>query len=215
MQKDKYSDSSYRKVLKNIQASRKSIYFAAALLAATLTIVPIAAMAHPSFIYTEAQWGKSVNAVNNAPNTVFVGNATLATNGTVLFNYVGTGGNDSFYLYGGNASGNFVATGRYNNTFSIITGNPTDGYMSNATTFSLMTGANSTFYIIQSNLNGSVTFAITGGSLSNVTETDVGILAGTPVTLASTTYSINLGFNSTVTLGSIFGGNATTVNVVF
>jgi hypothetical protein len=206
MKKDKYSNLVQRRVLKYLQESRKSIYLVALLLGATLTVVPMAAMAHPSFVYTESGFGKSVNAVNNAPNTLFVGNATLVTNGTTLFNYVGVGGNDTFNLYGGNTTSVFVATGALNNTFNVITGNPVKS--TNSSTFSLMTGDNSTFNITQNNLNGSVTFAITGGMLSNLTETGAG-------NIAATTYSINLGFNSTVVLGSDFQGNATTVNVVF
>ena len=191
-------------VLKYLQESRKYAYFTAALLGAILVAVPVVAMAAPSFVYTESAVGKEVNAVNNAPATTFLANASQVTSGTAQFNFIGVGGNDTFTLYGGNATMVWVATGKGPNTFNINkTGN------GNFSIFSMISGANSSFNIVQNNFNGTDTFAITGGIHSIVNETSYG------KQVADTFYSINLGTNSTVILGSDFQGNATTVNVVF
>lgn len=179
----------------------------AAFLGAILVAAPIAAMAGTTFNYTENGFGKAVNAVNASPSTSFVGNATMVTNGTAVFNFLGMGGNDTFGLYGGNASSIFVASGNLNNTFNIVTGNP-PAFANSSSTFSLVSGANSTFNIIQNNFNGTVTIAIIGGPHSLVNDTSVG-----PV--SATFFSINVGFNSTVSLGSQFTGNETSVNIVF
>jgi len=140
------------------------------------------------------------------PGTHFLANATMITlNGTVTFNFLGTGGNDTFNLLGGNASAVFVATGLRNNTFNITTGNPSFGL--NATTFSLVSGDNSTFNVIQNNFNGSITMIIVGGTNCFVNMTSIG-----PV--SNTILSIALGTNSTTNLASQFVGNQTTINVV-
>jgi hypothetical protein len=159
--------------------------------------------------------GPTVNAtyyqlVQNEPNAVFLANARLIVNGTVSYNFLGTGGNDTFNLFGGNASAIFLATGVLNNTFNIVTGNPgTNGIMGvNSTTFSLISGANSTFNILQNNYNSSVTFSIIAGPNSVINDTSTG-----PV--YNTLMSINLGTNSTVSLGAQFIGNETTINVVY
>jgi len=149
-------------------------------------------------------------SIQGEPNAVFYGNATQINNGTVSYNFIGTGGNDTFYLFGGNASAVFLATGVMNNTFNIQTGNPSSGGIlgANRTVFSLISGANSTFNIVQTNYNGSVTFSIIAGPNSVVNDTSTG-----PV--YNTLFSINLGSNSTVSLGSQFIGNQTTINVVY
>jgi hypothetical protein len=185
--------------------SRVSIFGIAALLGATLLL---AFVAQP----VTAQSGvNTIQTVSSGlPSQVFNGNASLITTGTVSFNFMGTGGNDTFNLTGGNASAVFLATGLLNNTFNIVTGNPgTNGTLgTNSTTFSLISGANSTFNIIQNNFNGSVSFSIIAGSNSFVNDTSVG-----PV--FNTLFSINLGSNSTASLGSQFTGNETTINVVY
>lgn len=209
MKKDKYSGTSYSKVLKYLQASRKRVYLFTALLGAILTSVPIATIAGgPHFSYTSTGYGKSVNAVNNAPNAVFFGNSSAIYfgNGTSLYNFVGTGGNDTFTILAGNDTTQAVLTGMLNNSFIISSGGGNS-------TFSMVSGDNSTFLITQGNLvgnpyNGTQVFAITGGANSNVTESSLG-----PV--GTTMYSVNLGFNSSVVLSSDFQGNATVVNVVF
>ena len=142
--------------------------------------------------------------ISNVPNTTFVGNATQITNGTVSFNLLGTGGNDTFNLYGGNASAVFIATGYLNNTFNVITGNP--GTATNSSTFSLISGDNSTFNIVQNNFNSSVSFSIIGGSNCVINDTSLG-----PVN--STIFLINVGSNSTLILNSKFTGQ-TTINEV-
>lgn len=158
-----------------------------------------------SFIYT-ASPNSTSGAENSAPNSLFVGNSTLVTSGTVRFSFLGMGGNDTFDLYGGNASAVFLATGVLNNNFNVVTGNPATA--TNSSTFSLVSGANSTFNIIQNNFNGSVSFSIIAGSNSFVNDTSVG-----PV--SDTLFSINLGANSTASIGSLFTGNVTEINVVY
>ena len=143
---------------------------------------------------------------SSTPSETFLGNATQITSGTVSYNFIGTGGNDTFNLLGGNSSATFVATGLLNNTFNIITGNP--GTATNSSTFSVISGANSTVSIIQNNFNGSVSFSIIAGPSSFVNDTSFG-----PV--SDTLFLINLGANSTASLGSQFTGNETTVNVVY
>ncbi len=249
IKKDKYSGASYTKDLKTLQESKKRIVFFAAILGSLLCAVPIAVAAGHSFTYTETGGGKSVNAVNNAPNTLFIGDSSndSATNPPMQYNYVGTGGNDTFGLFAGQNNCTFVATGSIllNNTFYVLSGNGTS-------TFSLISGSYSKFFIGQNdNGTGLLTFAITGGNNSLVSETNnmtafVNGVTGVNSTLApylfglfgvnyegptylpynapymlnatrvgQTTYSINLGTNGTVDLGSVFSGNDTTVNVVF
>lgn len=145
-------------------------------------------------------------AINSTPDSLFVVNSTLVISGTVRFSFLGMGGNDTFDLYGGNASGIFMAAGGLNNTFNIVTGNP--GTATNSSTFSLVSGANSTFNIVQNNFNGSAVFSITGGANCFVNDTSTG-----PV--SNTLFSILLGANSTASLGSQFKGNETTINVVY
>ena len=157
-----------------------------------------------SFVYTGGPNGTS-DVENSAPNSLFLGNSTLVTNGTARFSFLGLGGNDTFDLYGGNASAVFLATGVLNNTFNVVTGNPSTA--TNSTTFSLVSGSNSTFSIIQNNYNGTISFSIIAGPNSLLNDTSVG-----PV--ADTIFSINFGTNSSVSLGSQFTGNETTINVV-
>ena len=143
---------------------------------------------------------------SHRPNTLFIANATsIRNNGTVAFNYLGLGGNDTFQLEGGNQSANFVASDLGNSTMNILSGNPIVGL--NQTVFSLVSGANSTFNIIQNNFNGSVVFVIVGGATSVVNATSVG-------PIGPTVYSINLGFNSTATVSSQFSSNETSINIV-
>lgn len=203
----------------------------------------------PTFIYTETQGGKTVNAVNNTPSTLFIGDSSndTRTAGPMQYNYVGVGGNDTFALFAGQNNCTFVATGSTikNNTFFVLGGNGTS-------TFSLISGPGSRFYIGQDNNGtGLLTFAITAGNGSLVSETGnmtawVGGPEGvnttlshelfalfnstyegpthvpyslsymlTSIVVSRTTYSINLGTNSSIELGSVFGGNTTEVNVVF
>ena len=187
----------------------KYLPIVAIFLGAILVSVPLAAMASPSFVYTESGFGKQVQVVNNTPNSVFGGNATQVTNGTALFNFVGVGGNDTFDLYGGNASSVFAATGSVftNNYFNVKTGNPTA--VNSSSTFALASGPSSVFNIDQNNYNGSVTFAIISGMNSLINDTSSGLA------VAATTFSINVGQNSTVNLASAFEGNATSVNVIY
>jgi hypothetical protein len=149
--------------------------------------------------------------ISNAPNNLFLGNATLVS-GSFYISFLGMGGNDTFDLIGGNASGVFVATGGLNNTFNMVTGNPgtacTECLGANSTTFSLVSGANSTFNILQTNFNGSAFFSITGGVNCFVNDTSEG-----PV--SSTIFSVILGTNSTANIGSVFTGNQTAINVVY
>lgn len=149
--------------------------------------------------------GSMTNVVNTLPNTLFVCNSTLVTTGTARCNLLGVGGNDTFNLYGGNTTTVFAATGVLNNTFNVITGNPKTN---DTGTFSLVSGDNSTFNIVQNNYNGTIAFSITAGSNSLVNVTS---LAPT----AAAYYSFNLGLGSAIDLGSILSGNQTAVNVVF
>lgn len=185
--------------------SKMSTFAIAALLGATLLL---AFVGQPVVAQSGISTNESISS--GLPSQVFNGNATAITNGTLSFNFIGTGGNDTFNLSGGNASAVFLATGLLNNTFNIITGNPgTNGTVGvNSTTFSLISGANSTFNIIQNNFNSSISFSIIAGSNSYVNDTSTG-----PV--FDTLFSINLGSNSTASLGAQFVGNATTINVVY
>lgn len=206
MKKDKYSFAFYSGVLKYLQESRKSIYLVAAIIGVTLTFVPVALAANPSFKYSEGAYGKSVNAVNGSPYTGFAINSTLLLHGTTRINLVGIGGYDTFNLTAGdsNASIIYTATGStlVNNTFNIVSGNGTS-------TFSMISGPFSKYTIVQNNNGTAVqSFVITGGVNSTVSESSA-------IIVGSTYYSINLGDNSSVVLASTFFGSATTVNVVF
>jgi len=189
--------------------SQKSIAFlmTIGLVGMLLTFAPFGAKAELSL-----PGGRQVNIINSTPGSLFNANATRI-NGTTSYNIVGVGGNDTFILAAGNYSTSYVATGLFNNTFII---NSTGGGNS---TFSLSSGANSTFIIQEGNLNGTVNaagglvtstqeFAISGGIHCVVNESSFG-----PVDNAI--WSINLGTNSTVSLGSAFAGNETSINVVF
>ena len=231
------------------QVSKKRVYLAAFFLAATLSVVPAALASNPTLLYRDVGGGKSVNAVNNAANTIFVADSSNSSshNATSTFNFVGVGGGDQFFLMGGANNDSFSATGMLNNTFTVLSGNGTS-------VFSLISGENSSFYIIQNNpinASGRLTFAITGGTNSTVFESSwvnnmtrtflnatvvfaglnstghAGLLGNmtlpvhlinnstAPWIVGPTSYSINLGTNSTVDLGSLFGGNETTVNIIF
>jgi len=187
----------------NYHQSRKGIFAIAALLGLTLML---AFAGQP----VTAQVSNTQSFSSGKATQTFIANATRISVGTVSYNFLGTGGNDTFNLYGGNASAVFLATGLLNNTFNIVTGNPgTNGTLGvNATTFSLISGANSTFNIVQNNFNGTVSFSIIAGSNSFVNDTSTG-----PV--FDTLFSINLGSNSTASLASQFVGNQTTINVVY
>jgi len=178
--------------------SRKSIYLIAPIMGAILMLSFAAqpVIAQPSSVQSISS-GKA--------GTLFDGNAT-SLSGSATFNFIGTGGNDTFDLAGGNASAVFIATGLLNNTFDIVTGNPSTG--TNSSTFSLVSGANSTFNIVQDNSNGTVSFSIIAGPDSLVNDTSIGAVS-------STLFSINLGVNSTASLASQFTGNETTINVVY
>jgi len=178
---------------------RAALLFASAFLGTLLMIAPIGASASPAFI----PGGRQVSVVNHSPGTQFMANAT-AINGTIAYNFVGEGGNDTFVFAGGNhTSVTFLATGLGNNTYDI---NATGGGNS---TFSLSSGANSTFRFVVSPFNGTQTFAITGGVHSSLNETSLVPINGTAL------WSVNLGANSTVSLGSAFTGNQTIINIVF
>jgi len=179
--------------------SRKSIYLIAPILGAILmlsfSVQPILAASPSNY--------QSISS--SKPGSLFTGNAANSSV-SASFNFIGTGGNDTFDLTGGNASAVFLATGVLNNTFNIVTGNPSTG--SNSSTFSLVSGANSTFNIIQNNFNGSASFSIIAGSASFVNDTSTG-------KVSNTLFSINLGTNSTASLLAAFSGNETTINVVY
>lgn len=188
----------------NLESGR--MYLFAAMLSALLAL----SFTAPVFAQDEvvaAPIPQNIQAFTSShPSQVFLANATLVMiNGTVSYNFLGTGGNDTFNLFGGNSSAVFVATGLRNNTFNITTGNPSFGL--NSTTFSLVSGANSTFNIVQNNFNGSITMIIVAGSNSFVNMTSIG-------PISSTILSIALGTNSTTNLSSQFIGNQTTINIV-
>jgi hypothetical protein len=178
-----------------MRSTYSTAIFLGAILMLSFAVQPILAQSGMRYIQSY---------ISDVPNTTFMGNATQITSGTVSINFVGSGGNDTFNLYGGNASASFVVSGARNNTFHVLTGNPSTG--TNSTTFSLTSGDNSTFNIVQNNFNGSVLISIIGGSNCVVNDTSVG-----PVN--NTTFSINLGSNSTVILNSKFMGE-TVVNMV-
>ena len=180
---------------------KPTLLLVAGLLGLMLTFAPIGA----AQTLTSLPGGKQVSVINNTPGTMFRANATNI-NGTVQYNFVGSGGNDTFYLAGGNRTNIvFLATGLGNNTYII---NATGGGNS---TFSLSSGANSTFRIVVSPFNGTQTFAISGGvaSVLNETSFSLGAINGTAL------WSVNLGANSTISMGSDFAGNQTAINIIF
>jgi hypothetical protein len=180
----------------NLESGRMYLFAAAALgaiLALSFTAQPVFAAPNVTLQETSLQ-----------ASHAFIANATFV-NATVNYNFLGEGGNDTYTLAGGNFSGSFVATDLKNGTFNVVTGNPQSG--TNATIFSMMGGANSTFNIIQKNANGTVSLVIVGGSNSLVNASSIG-------NVANTVLSINLGVNSTAIIGSHFSGNITTVNIV-
>jgi len=187
---------------------RTALLLATAFMGMMLVLAPIGARA----TIINSAGGSQFSVINSTPGTVFRANATQI-NGTTSYNFVGSGGNNTFILAVGNFSTTFLATGLKNNTFII---NSTGGGNS---TFSLSSGANSTFLIQEGNLNGTLDangalitalqqFAITGGANCRLNESSFG-----PVSNAI--WSVNLGANSTVSLGSVFVGNETIINIVF
>lgn len=149
-----------------------------------------------------AQTGTFESYTSDASNTIFVGNATQITSGEASFTFIGTGGNDTYNLSGGNVSTRFVATGFQDDTFNIVTGNP----INDSSTFSLIGGDNSTFNILQNNFNGSVTISIMGGSNCIINDTSTG-----PVN--NTIFSIYVGSNTTMILKANFTGR-TIINAI-
>lgn len=218
--------------MKYLQESKKSI-FIASLLGAILVVVPIAATivpiavascgapgiqpspctwTGPEFVLTTSGQGKQVNAINNANNTLFYANSSSIGyfNGTSFYNFMGSGSNDTFFLAAGNDSTVYVATGGALNRSNFII-NSTGGGNS---TFSMIAGPGSNFTIIQGNrvsntYNATQWFMITSGANSTVYENSTNIQVG------NSYYSLNLGTNSSVNLGSDFQGNDTIFNVVF
>jgi len=171
----------------------------AVLLGTVLAMAPIGANATTLSI----PGGKNISVVNNTPGTVFNTNAT-GINGTVSYNVVGSGGNDTFRFILGNASSTLLLTGLSSNSFNVTSGGGNS-------TFSFSTGPNSNFTIVEGNVNGSAslqTFAITGGANCVLNETSAG-----PV--GNAIYSVDLGTNSTVNLSSAFVGNETAINLIF
>ena len=192
----------------SLDAGKRSALLAAVLgafLALSFTGAPVVAQGSITAI------GHSFAQSSAVTNTTFIGNATqfnattITVNGTVSYNFLGTGGNDTFDLYGGNASGVFAATGVGLNNFSVISGNP--GTAANSSIFSLISGDNSSFTIVQNNFNGSATFIIVGGANCFLNDSSVG-----PVN--DTIFSVVLGTNSTSDIGAQFSGNQTIVNIV-
>jgi len=171
-------------------------YLAAALLGAMLALT---FTAQPTLAASvQVATGHSVAYSSATPGQHFMANGTgIKVNGTLTYNFLGTGGNDTFSLFGGNVSSVFVATGLFNNNFSIITGNPSTG--TNASTFSLVSGDFSSFDIVQNNANGTVTMIIVAGTNSNVNMSSIG-----PV--GNTILSISLGTNSSTSIASQFAG---------
>jgi len=170
----------------------------AVLLGVLIAVAPLGARAELAI-----PGGKNISVVNNTPGTMFVTNAT-AINGTVAYNIVGSGGNDSFRFTFGNASATVLLTGLNSNSFNITSGGGNS-------TFSFSTGPSSNFTIAEGNVNGSAslqTFAITGGANCVLNETSAG-----PV--GNAIYSVDLGTNSTVNLSSAFVGNETAINLIF
>ena len=182
------------------ESAKKSAFLAAVLgafLALSFTAMPVAAQSSLTAI------GHNFAESSPITNTTFIGNAT-SLSFPVSYNFLGTGGNDTFRMYGGNASGTFAATGVGANNFSITTGNPPTN--SSGSFFSLVSGGYSHFDIIQDN-NGTATFIIIGGSNCFLNDSSVG-----PV--GSTIFSVVLGTNSTYNLGAQFAGNQTIINIV-
>jgi len=169
---------------------RTALFLATAFLGTLLVLAPIGARAG----IINSSGGSQFSVVNSTPSTVFRANATTI-NATTAYNFVGSGGNDTFILAVGNFSTTYLASGLKNNTFII---NSTGGGNS---TFSLSSGANSTFIIQEGNLNGTgiigfQQFAITGGANCKLNETSLGAVQ-------DAIWSVNLGTNSTVSLGSV------------
>jgi len=177
---------------------KPTLLLVAGLLGLFLIVAPFGATAGTLSIPS----GKQVSVVNATPSTVFLANTTSIGNGTVSYNFVGSGGNDTFQLAAGNASNVFVATGLLSNSFNLTTGGGNS-------TFSLSSGPYSNFTIALGNFTGTQTFAISGGINCVLNETTIGPISGNAL------WSVNLGTNSTVSLASSFTGNQSTINLVF
>jgi hypothetical protein len=150
---------------------------------------------------------RQISVINSTPHSRFVVgfNGTVPfTNGTASYNLVGTGGSDNFSIFGNETRSpmNLLATTLKNNTFFLLTGN-------SSSSFSFSTGDNSTFRIIDQNYgNGTQSIVISGGARCNVTESSLAPINGTDI------WSISLGTNSSVSMGSAFIGNNTAINIV-
>jgi len=185
----------------NLSLSSKRAYLLAAMLGAFLAL---------SFTATPvlAQQA-SASAVGNSQSFTItssgVYNETAFGNATTSFSIISTSGNSTFNLFGGNATTLMAVTGIANNNFSISTGNPTMG--TNSSTFSVNSGANSTFDIVQNNFNGTVFFNLIGGTNCFLNATSEG-----PV--SSTVFNAVLGANSTYDISSQLTGNLTSINII-
>jgi len=185
----------------NLSLNSKRAYVLAALLgtflALSFTATPVFAQQVSSAV------GNSRAITISTPGKTI--NETAFGNSTTSFSIIGAGGDDTFNLIGGNATTLMAATGILNNTFNIVTGNP--HMVTNSSTFSLLSGANSTFNIVQNNFNGTVIFQIIGGTNCLVNATSEG-------SVSSTIFSVVLGANSTADIASQLTGNETAINII-
>jgi len=185
----------------NLSIDSKRAYLLAALLGAFLAL---------SFTATPVFAQQAVaSAVGNSQSLTItssgVYNETAFGNATASFSIISTSGNSTFNLTGGNATTLMAITGIANNNFSIITGNPTMD--TNSSTFSINSGANSTFDIVQNNFNGTVFFNIIGGTHCFLNASSIG-------SVSSTVFNAVLGTNSTYDIASQLTGNLTAINII-
>jgi len=206
--------------LKFLQVRKQAV--ALAILGATLLIIPAAA-AQTDFLFTGVE-GNQVNVSNATPGTFYVGDSSLTVNSTLpsQYTFLGTGGNDTFAIWGGNSSITGVATGIGNDTFYIESGIG----MTNDT-YGLVTGSHACFDIFDLT-NGTLRYGITSGPFTIINEyvspTAVPFCAqnsnipngatpfagsppGTPGGGGPMFYNINSGKNTTITFNGGYGGN--------
>jgi len=158
--------------------------------------------------------------VTTGHSNVTIGpNGTLPfvfANGTVTYNLIGSGGNDSFRFSFANltlapsAAFRILASGVAGNNFTLYTGNV-------SASFSFSSGDHSNFTIYMGNYgNATQTFAISGGANSHLGMNSTGFLASggfAPIN-GTVVLSVSLGANSSINIGSAFVGNNTIINLL-
>jgi len=158
--------------------------------------------------------------VTSGHSNITIGpNGTLPfvfSNSTVVYNLIGSGGNDSFRFSFANltlapsAAFRVLASGVAGNNFTLYTGNV-------SASFSFSSGDHSNFTIYMGNYgNATQSLAISGGANSFVGMNSTGFLpsGGFAPINGTVILSVSLGANSSISIGSAFVGNDTIINLL-